>query len=65
VPTWYLLAEDDRMIPKETQAFMAERMKANVVSHPVDHTPSVTAPKIVVDVIVSAASTVEPAAKRD
>lgn len=25
LPTWYLLAQDDRMIRKETQSFMAER----------------------------------------
>jgi pimeloyl-ACP methyl ester carboxylesterase len=65
LPTRYLLAEEDRMIPKQTQLFMAERMKAKVVSHPVDHTPSVTAPKIVVDVVLSAASMVAPAAKGD
>jgi pimeloyl-ACP methyl ester carboxylesterase len=27
-PTWYLLAEEDRMINPKTQRFMAERMKA-------------------------------------
>src|SRR5579863_2813190 len=51
VPSWYLLAEQDHMIPAETQRFMAERMKARVSAHPVDHTPSVTAPGFVVDVI--------------
>jgi len=35
----------------ETQRYMAERMKAKIRAHPVDHTPSVTAPTIVVDVI--------------
>ena len=63
VPSWYLLAEDDRMIRRETQAFMAERMKARVVSHAVDHTPGVTAPQVVVDVILAAASSVADAAK--
>ena len=63
VPGWYLLAEDDRMIRRETQAFMAERMKARVVSHAVDHTPGVTAPQVVVDVILAAASSVADAAK--
>jgi pimeloyl-ACP methyl ester carboxylesterase len=55
VPSWYLLAEQDRMIIAETQRFMAERMKARVSEHPVDHTPSVTAPGPVVDLILSAA----------
>lgn len=54
VPTWYLLAEDDRMIVAETQRFMADRMQARVRVRPLDHTPSVTAPHEVVDVIVEA-----------
>jgi pimeloyl-ACP methyl ester carboxylesterase len=51
VPSWFLLAEHDRMIVPQTQRYMAERMKAKVVAHPVDHTPSVTAPAAVVDII--------------
>jgi pimeloyl-ACP methyl ester carboxylesterase len=51
IPSWFLLAEDDRMIVPETQRFMARRMKATVKAHAVDHTPSVTAPTVVVDVI--------------
>jgi hypothetical protein len=35
----------------ETQRFMAERMKARVRSHPVDHAPMVTAPGVVLDII--------------
>ena len=50
-PAWFLAAEEDRMIPIETQRFMAERMKARLRSHPVDHTPMVTAPTVVLDVI--------------
>ena len=50
-PSWFLVAEQDRMILRETQLFMAERMKAPVRSHPVDHAPLVTAPSFVVDVI--------------
>jgi len=55
VPSWYLLAEQDHMIVAETQRFMAERMKARVRVHPVDHTPSITAPGPVVDLILEAA----------
>ena len=54
VPSWYLLAEQDHMIVAETQRFMAERMKARVSAHPVDHTPLVTAPGFVVDLILQA-----------
>ena len=50
-PSWFLVAEQDRMINPGTQRFMAERMKAEVRSHPVDHTPMVTAPGVVVDII--------------
>jgi pimeloyl-ACP methyl ester carboxylesterase len=52
--SWFLIAERDRMIAPETQAFMADRMKARVRSHPVDHTPIVTAPAVVVDLILEA-----------
>ena len=54
LPSWYLLAEDDHMIIAGTQRFMAERMKAHVRAHSVDHTPSVTAPSLVVDIIEEA-----------
>jgi pimeloyl-ACP methyl ester carboxylesterase len=53
-PSWFLVAEQDRMIVPETQRFMADRMKARVYSHPVDHTPIVTAPAVVVDLILEA-----------
>jgi pimeloyl-ACP methyl ester carboxylesterase len=54
-PTWYLVAEEDRMINPETQRFMAGRMGATMRPHRVDHTPMHTAPELVVDVIVEAA----------
>lgn len=50
-PSWFLIAEQDRMIAHETQRFMAERMKARTRSHPVDHAPLVTAPTVVLDII--------------
>jgi pimeloyl-ACP methyl ester carboxylesterase len=56
-PSWYLIAEDDRMIPPKTQRFMAERMKANARSLPVDHTPLLTAPDKVAEMIRDAAET--------
>ena len=51
VPSWFLVAEDDHMIVPATQRFMAERMMAKTETHAVDHTPSVTAPSVVVDII--------------
>jgi pimeloyl-ACP methyl ester carboxylesterase len=50
-PTWFLVAEEDRMIVGENQRFMAERMNARTRSHPVDHMPLVTAPSVVVNII--------------
>jgi pimeloyl-ACP methyl ester carboxylesterase len=50
-PAWFLVAEQDRMIVQENQRFMAERMKARVRSHPVDHTPLVTSPSYVLEII--------------
>jgi pimeloyl-ACP methyl ester carboxylesterase len=54
-PSWFLLAEEDRMIVPETQRFMAQRMGATIRSHAVDHTPMYTAPNLVVDVVLDAA----------
>ena len=53
-PSWFLIAEQDRMIAPQTQRFMADRMKARVRAHSVDHTPLVTAPAVVVDLILEA-----------
>jgi hypothetical protein len=39
------------MIVRETHLYMAERMKAKIKAHAVDHTPSITAPRTVVDII--------------
>ena len=54
-PSWYLLAEEDRMINPKTQRFMAERMNATIHSFAVDHTPILTAPDKVVNIVREAA----------
>ena len=54
VPSWYLLAGHDHMIPARTQRFMAERMQARISAHPVDHVPSLSAPALVQQLIVDA-----------
>lgn len=54
-PSWYLIAEEDRMILPETQWFMADRMGANIRSKSLDHSPMYTAPSLLVDVIMDAA----------
>jgi pimeloyl-ACP methyl ester carboxylesterase len=54
-PSWYLLAEEDRMINPKTQQFMAGRMRAKICSSRVDHSPMYTATDLVVDLILEAA----------
>ena len=53
-PSWFLIAEGDRMIDPKTQHFMAERMKATARSYAVDHAPLLSAPQKVVDIILEA-----------
>jgi pimeloyl-ACP methyl ester carboxylesterase len=53
-PSWYLIAEEDRMINPTTQHFMAERMGARIRSERVDHTPLVSAPGLVIEMILAA-----------
>ena len=50
-PSWFLVAEQDRMIARDNHRFMAERMGACIHSYPVDHAPLVTAPSIVLEII--------------
>ncbi len=45
------------MIIPETQRFMAQRMGANIRSFSVDHSPMLTAPEVVIDVILDAVRT--------
>jgi pimeloyl-ACP methyl ester carboxylesterase len=60
-PSWFLIAEEDRMISPRTQRFMADRMGATIRSCAVDHSPMLTEPDLVVDVILEAVrETVSP-----
>jgi pimeloyl-ACP methyl ester carboxylesterase len=54
-PSWFLIAEEDRMINPKTLHFMADRMGATVKAHRVDHTPMYSQPAIVTEVILEAA----------
>ena len=53
-PSWFLIAENDRMIPAKTQHFEADRMRATVRSHAVDHSPMLTAARTAIEVILEA-----------
>jgi pimeloyl-ACP methyl ester carboxylesterase len=57
-PSWFVIAEQDRMINPKTQHFMAKRMGATTRPLPVDHTPLLSAPQKVVDVILEATQAV-------
>jgi pimeloyl-ACP methyl ester carboxylesterase len=57
-PAWFLVAEQDRMIAGDNQRFMAERMKAHIRAHAADHTPLVTAPGVVLSVVLEAVTEV-------
>ena len=52
--SWFLIAEEDRMINPKTQQFMAKRMGAMTMSLGVDHAPMLSAPQKVVDIILQA-----------
>jgi pimeloyl-ACP methyl ester carboxylesterase len=54
-PSWFLLAEEDRMINPKTQEFMASRMGAKIRSSRVDHSPMYSATDLVIEVILEAA----------
>jgi pimeloyl-ACP methyl ester carboxylesterase len=54
-PSWFLIAEEDRMINPKTQHFMADRMHAKVHAHHVDHSPMYSEPRLVSDIILEAA----------
>ena len=56
VPSWFLLAERDRMIHPKTQEFMASRMNADILRMDVDHTSIFTAPDKVVGLVLAAAT---------
>jgi pimeloyl-ACP methyl ester carboxylesterase len=53
-PSWYLVAQEDRMINPATQLFLARRMSAQTRPEEIDHAPLVTAPQLVVEMILAA-----------
>lgn len=55
-PSWFLIAEEDRMVSAETQRFTAGRMKSKIISLPIDHTPLASKPAAVADLIITAAT---------
>jgi pimeloyl-ACP methyl ester carboxylesterase len=61
-PTWYIVGKNDRTVPPELQRFAAKRMGATVTEVDSSHVVMLSNPKVVIDVIRSAAQAVEEAA---
>jgi pimeloyl-ACP methyl ester carboxylesterase len=57
-PSWYLVAQDDRMIPPPAQRAMAQRAGSTVVEVPGSHSVYVSQPRAVAALIVKAATAV-------
>lgn len=55
IPSWVLVATEDRNIPPQAQVFMAERAQATVVSVPASHAVGVSRPGDVARLIDEAA----------
>jgi pimeloyl-ACP methyl ester carboxylesterase len=51
IPSWFLIATDDRMVSPVTQRDLASKMQAQTVSAPVDHWPLLSNPGAVADII--------------
>ena len=56
-PSWYLHVTEDRMIPPAAQTMMAGRIGATVAQTPGSHAIYVSQPKVVADLIRTAATT--------
>lgn len=63
IPSWYMVATDDQMIPPQAEEFMAKRMGATVRSVPSSHAAMVSHPKEVADLITLASESIARLAK--
>ena len=59
IPSWYLIATEDRAIPPATQRFMAERSGATIAEVRASHVPMNSRPSAVTDLILQAADAVD------
>jgi pimeloyl-ACP methyl ester carboxylesterase len=65
LPSWYMVATNDQMIPPEAEKLMAQRMGATVRSVSASHAVMVSHPKEVADLIIAAADSVEKSSSAD
>lgn len=57
-PSWYIVANNDRMIQPDAQRALAKKIGATATALPTSHVPMVSKPKEVVDVIAAAADSI-------
>ncbi len=60
-PTWYIVARNDRTVHPELERFVAKRMGATTYEVDSSHVPMLSNPKVVIDVIRTAAKAVQGA----
>jgi pimeloyl-ACP methyl ester carboxylesterase len=58
IPSWYLVADHDRMIPPRLQREMAQRMRARITEVPASHVPFASRPRETTAVILEAVAEV-------
>lgn len=56
IPSWYLLAQEDRAITPELQRFMANRIGAKTTEIQASHVPYISRPREVANLIIEAAT---------
>jgi len=60
-PSWYIVAKNDRTVHPDMERFVAKRMGANVTEVASSHVPMLSHPDVVIDVIRTAANSVQKA----
>src|SRR5260370_1641791 len=63
-PSWYIVAKNDRTVQPALEHFVAKRMGATTYETDSSHVPMLSKPKLVIDVIRTAANAYESTAKR-
>jgi len=58
-PSWYIVADEDRMIQPDAQRALAKKINATTTSLPTSHVPMVSRPKDVAEVIAAAAKSLD------
>jgi pimeloyl-ACP methyl ester carboxylesterase len=60
-PSWYIVAKNDRTVQPDLERFLAKRMGAKTYEVDSSHVPMLSQPKLVIDVIRTAAKAIQGA----